>query len=816
MTVGGSPPSPPDGERDGLSLPDVVLTQATESGESLAHALGAAGFRVLRWPLVRLSPKPLAQMRPVLERLEDYDWVLLPSPSAVRLVARQMAELGIAWPARVRAGLVGPSSVEAFRACFGTEPAVDAPDGPPHDAARLVAAVAQRGRVGRALVLNRPDGRLHWLDALRGACESVEVVPAYEAEPLPEPPAPALVADLEAAHDAGRAVAWVAGAASQVDLLVRCMPSHLSAWLLEQPLHVPHPALRDHATALGFRRVSVYDDRGSLMLRLQYPGPTDIASPASVADNKEGPLLSSDEQKDPAHPGATRGSEATTASAASAASSASPVSPESPVSPVSPVSPSSTPSPATSGTGAAAAASTTPAPATTPPASSKPASAVESPRPPFSSPAPRMPDPPAPRAFPPEPPPPAAAPAASAGRAGRLWGPALLLLLIALAIAGWWYTQQRFLEAEREGARRLQEAESRAAKLDEQLRGLRDAQNQMQARSKALEAKLAESSTQQEQLATLYEEIARARGDNALVEAEQSVQTASQHLELTGNVRGAILALEAADRRLADSDQAAAVGARRLVLADIERLKALPEIDLSRLAARLDEVIARVDRLPLLADANQQFPAASPSAAQPSPATAPSSASGASGASAAPAQAGAGTAASPAPGTTASDPASAATGQPSAGAATAGDSAPAAPTDSFLERLWARVVSGASSGLQALREEFRSVVTIRRVDQPDNLLLSPEQKRLARDNLKLLLLNARLDLINRHEALFRKDIERVTQSMQGLFDMDSHEVKAAIATLQSLQSQPLAAELPSLSESLTAVKAARAASEKRS
>jgi len=417
-----------------------------------------------------------------------------------------------------------------------------------------------------------------------------------------------------------------------------------------------------------------------------------------------------------------------------------------------------------------------------------------------------MPDPP--RASPPvEPPGPAAA---RPGSAGRYWGPLLLLLLIALAIAGWWYAQQRFLEAERESARRVQEAESRAAKLDDQLRGLRESQNQLQARSKALEAKIAESSTQQEQLSTLYEEIARSRGDSALVEAEQSVQTASQHLELHGNVRGAILALEAAERRLAESDHAAAVGARRLVLADIERLKALPEIDLTRLAARLDEVIARVDRLPLLADANQPPSAPRDSGpptvpASPAPSSDPAAASPAGDSATGQGPVGDGTA-------------SQAT-QP-AGASDAGAGGPAADADAgadaFLQRLWARIVHGASASLRAVREEFRSVVTIRRVDQPDNLLLSPEQKTLARDNLKLLLLNARLDLINRHGSLFRKDIERVVESMQGLFDMDSHEVKTAVATLQSLQSQPLTVELPSLSESLSAVKAARAASEKRS
>ena len=59
-------------------------------------------------------------------------------------------------------------------------------------------------------------------------------------------------------------------------------------------------------------------------------------------------------------------------------------------------------------------------------------------------------------------------------------------------------------------------------------------------------------------------------------------------------------------------------------------------------------------------------------------------------------------------------------------------------------------------------------------------------------------------------------LSRAVESMQRLFDIEHHDVKTAISTLQSLQAQPLAQNLPSLSESLAAVKAARAASEKRS
>ena len=122
----------------------VVLTQATEGSESPARQLTAAGLQVEHWPLVRLAPVPTDAIEPVLRRLDAYDWILLPSPSAVRLVAARMKELDIRWPAGVRAGLVGPSSVEAFRECFGETALVDTPPGPPHDAGHLIGMLPDR------------------------------------------------------------------------------------------------------------------------------------------------------------------------------------------------------------------------------------------------------------------------------------------------------------------------------------------------------------------------------------------------------------------------------------------------------------------------------------------------------------------------------------------------------------------------------------------------------------------------------------------------------------------------------------------------
>ena len=185
----------------------------------------------------------------------------------------------------------------------------------------------------------------------------------------------------------------------------------------------------------------------------------------------------------------------------------------------------------------------------------------------------------------------------------RGWGwLAVSVLVVIVAAAGWWYMQQRFLAQERQNALRLQESESRAASLEEQVRQLRDLQQQLQTRGNALETRVAESSAQQEQLQALYDDVARVRGDARLAEVERAITLANQHLAVSGNVKGALLALEGAEKQLADSEQSQAIGLRRVILQDIEKLKSLPEVDLVRSVARMDEVLSRVETLPFLGD----------------------------------------------------------------------------------------------------------------------------------------------------------------------------------------------------------------------
>ena len=376
-------------------------------------------------------------------------------------------------------------------------------------------------------------------------------------------------------------------------------------------------------------------------------------------------------------------------------------------------------------------------------------------------------------------------PALRADPPRRSWSWLLLLLLILLlAGAGWWYMQQRFLADERQNALRLQQSEARAAQLEEQIRQLREDQAQIQARGNALETRFAESAAQQEQLQALYDDVARVRGDSRLAEVERALDLANQHLALAGNVKGALLALEGAEKQLADNEESKAIGLRRVILQDIERLKSLPEVDLTRSVARLDEVLSRIDTLPFLSD-----PVA-PSAAVPEPGLAV-------------------TQDGQAPNTAEAPASDAAPTEP------VEPVEPAAAGDSALKRFYNDVVAAGSRAVDAVHQEFNSLVKIRRIDDPDRLLLAPDQKRTIREGLRLQLLNARISLLNRNEALFRADLARSVETLNRYFDAQQPELKSSIAILTELQSEPLQLKLPSLSDSMEALAATRAESEKR-
>jgi uroporphyrin-3 C-methyltransferase len=87
-----------------------------------------------------------------------------------------------------------------------------------------------------------------------------------------------------------------------------------------------------------------------------------------------------------------------------------------------------------------------------------------------------------------------------------------------------------------------------------------------------------------------------------LAEVEQLLLIAGQQLQLAGNVKAALIAMQQADSRLQRFDRAALSGLRRAINSDMDKLRALPDVDVSAINYRLDRLISTVNLLPLIQD----------------------------------------------------------------------------------------------------------------------------------------------------------------------------------------------------------------------
>jgi len=198
-----------------------------------------------------------------------------------------------------------------------------------------------------------------------------------------------------------------------------------------------------------------------------------------------------------------------------------------------------------------------------------------------------------------------AAPAAPASDE-RSHAPRLAVIAVLLAAAMtalfWIDVRNRIGGTQEELARRLQDIDSGSREARAVARQAQDALRDAQTRITQLEGRLAESQSQQLALEALYQDLSRNRDEWQLAEIEQVLAIASQQLQLAGNVRAALLALQLAEARLARADRPQFVPVRRALARDIERLRATPAVDLPAMTVRLDALIAAVDSLPLAFD----------------------------------------------------------------------------------------------------------------------------------------------------------------------------------------------------------------------
>ena len=342
-------------------------------------------------------------------------------------------------------------------------------------------------------------------------------------------------------------------------------------------------------------------------------------------------------------------------------------------------------------------------------------------------------------------------PAAKGARGGgRAW--ALTALVVALiALGGAVYSWQRAERMVRQAALNWHEIGERVGQLEQQGRLGQDQVRDLIGRVAVQESKLGETTEQQSQLERLYRNFAADALDSVLADVEVAVSIASQQLQVAGNVQAALSALQDAENGLRRADSQAVAGLQRLVARDIERLRGVPQVDLGAMSSRLDGLIGSLGEFPMLV--GPQSPERAP--------------------------------------------------EPPVEVV-----AEAEPTGT-LERI-------KRSGLGAwayVKDELGSLIRVNRVDDPNAVMLAPDQQFFIKENLRLSLLSARLALLARDDRVLQNDVAHAIDWLNRYYDAQQRSVANAIDSLKQMQSSRIAAGLPSLSETLSAVRAQRAARE---
>lgn len=332
---------------------------------------------------------------------------------------------------------------------------------------------------------------------------------------------------------------------------------------------------------------------------------------------------------------------------------------------------------------------------------------------------------------------------------------AIIALAVLLALQTW-STHTRFNNLREDVARTLQKDNASNAATGQAVRDVTESAKELQVKVGVLETRQAESQSQQAALEQMYQDISKNRDEWALSEIEQVLSTASQQLQLAGNVSGALIALQNADRSLSRSDKPQFITIRRAIARDIEKLKALPQVDQAGIALRLDNVISQIDTLPLLSDEKPAEPTA-PARVAPAPALA------------------------------------------------GGKARPAVPVPQ-VPGIGQRIAQSWRSWSKEMWDNVRQLVRVRTVETPDALMLSPSESYFVRENLKLRLLNARLALLSRNQGTFHDDIGDAQQMLNKYFDTKARSTQAALSVLQQVQSNNVSIDVPDLSDSLNAVR----------
>ncbi len=127
-----------------------------------------------------------------------------------------------------------------------------------------------------------------------------------------------------------------------------------------------------------------------------------------------------------------------------------------------------------------------------------------------------------------------------------------------------------------------------------------DQMRELTAKVDDLETGYAESQNQRAALEALYNDLSVSRDETALAEVEQLLLIAAQQLQISGNIKAALIAMQSADSRLQRMDRPALSGLHQAISQDMDRLRTVPNVDITSVNLQIENLAATVDELPLL------------------------------------------------------------------------------------------------------------------------------------------------------------------------------------------------------------------------
>ncbi len=331
-----------------------------------------------------------------------------------------------------------------------------------------------------------------------------------------------------------------------------------------------------------------------------------------------------------------------------------------------------------------------------------------------------------------------------------------LLAIGALWLA--WQTTQRMQTLEQELVRRQQDSHTLATEARVLARQSQDVSRDAAAKVALLESRVAENTLQRSQLEELLQAMTRSRDENMLADIEAAVRVAVQQSAITGSTEPLAAALRQADERLARNSQPRLERVRRAVVQDLDRVRAVAVSDISTLLIKVDEAVRLADELPLLSQPH----------AVSDRRRSPSNSSN-----------------------------EAAVRVPAAASAAAAEAS--GDWRARLAARWDRLVT-------RVIDEAKSLVRVTRIDQPEAMLIAPEQAYFLRENLKLRLLSARIALLQRDGKTFRSDLQAARQWLERFYETRDRNLAAALVTLRQLADVDIGIAVPDINASLNAVR----------